>query len=66
MPKSRRPASPPLKAGDVLPALQLATEHGHEHGWEAVRLSRPSARPFTGARLPRLRSMWHPSSWCRA
>ena len=30
---------PPLRAADVLPALQLALEHNAEHGWEAVRRS---------------------------
>jgi hypothetical protein len=43
---------PPLQKGEVLPALQLVLEHGHELGWEAVRLSHGRA-VITGARLPR-------------
>ena len=35
-PRSRCAAR--LRTGDVLPALQLALEHGHETGWQAVRL----------------------------
>lgn len=48
-----------LKTGDVLPARQLALQHGHETGWEAVRLSHPRARPWTGARLPKTIHRWH-------
>ena len=43
--------SPPLIAGDVLTALQVVMEHADEAGWEAVRLSRPNMRPWTGVRL---------------
>lgn len=40
-----------LLTGDVATALQVATEHAHEAGWEAVRLSRPNMRPWTAVRL---------------
>jgi len=49
----------PLMAGDVLPALQLATDHAHETGWEAVRFSRPNMRPWTAVRLPLRPRTWH-------
>ena len=62
--KTRWRDIPPLKTGDVLPARQLAREHRHENGWEAVRLARPNARPCTGARLPKRRSTWHTPSSC--
>jgi hypothetical protein len=41
-----------LQTGDVLPAVQLATHHAHETGWQAVRLSRPNMTPWTAVRLP--------------
>jgi hypothetical protein len=56
-PRSRCAA--PLRAGDVLPPLQLALEHGHETGWQAVRLSRPQGRIASGARLPKVVHDWH-------
>ena len=43
----------------MLPALQLALEHGHERGWEAVRLSRPKGRAASCARLPKVVHDWH-------
>jgi hypothetical protein len=56
----RRPrCAAPLRTGDVLPALQLALEHGHERGWQAVRLSRPKGRLASGARLPKVVHDWH-------
>lgn len=48
-----------LRTGEVLPALQLALEHGHERGWQAVRLSSPNGRVATGARLPKVVHDWH-------
>jgi hypothetical protein len=59
MAQRRSRCAAPLRAGDVLPALQLALEHGHERGWEAVRLSRPNGRLATEARLPRIVHDWH-------
>ena len=56
----RRPrCAAPLRTGDVLPALQLALEHSHERGWQAVRLSRPKGRIASGARLPKVVHDWH-------
>lgn len=49
----------PLQTGDVLPAIQLATHHAHEAGWQAVRLSRPNMTPWTGVRLPIRPRTWH-------
>ena len=59
MAKRRAQCAAPLRAGDVLPALQLALEHCHERGWEAVRLSRPMGRLATAARLPKVVHDWH-------
>jgi hypothetical protein len=50
---ARYPFSTSLQlTGDVLPAIQLATHHAHETGWQAVRLSRPNMTPWTAVRLP--------------
>lgn len=49
----------PLITGDVLPAIQLATDHAHETGWEAVRFSRPNMRPWTRVQLPIRAQAWH-------
>jgi hypothetical protein len=59
MAKRRSRCVAPLRTGDVLPALQLALEHGHETGWQAVRLSRPQGRIANGARLPKVIHDWH-------
>jgi hypothetical protein len=59
MAQRRSRCAAPLTTGDVLPALQLALEHGHETGWQAVRLSRPKGRMASGARLPKVVHDWH-------
>jgi hypothetical protein len=59
MAQRRAKCAAPLRTGDVLPALQLALEHGHETGWQAVRLSRPRGRFANGARLPKVVHDWH-------
>jgi hypothetical protein len=54
---ARYPFSTSLQlTGDVLPAIQLATHHAHETGWQAVRLSRPNMTPWTAVRLACRRS----------